>query len=110
MTDLEIHLSVLDKCRTAINKASGQYEDTLHERNPGALEYDDDGDLKSNRAPVSAGCFGDLTDSGTLAGAANDVWTALIREMDQARRKLSKVEDGLNDVEENIRSANRATS
>ncbi|MEV1168943.1 hypothetical protein [Nonomuraea sp. NPDC049784] len=110
MADLEIHLSTLDKCRTAIHKAAGQYETTLHERNPGALTYDDKGEPRNNRTPVSADTFGHLDNSGALATAANGVWTALIGEMDQARRKLNDVERGLSNVEENIRKAHKATS
>ncbi|MBE1590211.1 hypothetical protein ACFPOI_04185 [Nonomuraea angiospora] len=110
MADLEIHLSALDKCRTAIHKAAGQYEETLYDRNPGRLAYDDRGEPHNNRTPVAATAFGHLEDSGTLATAANGVWSAVIGEMDQARRKLGGVERGLSNVEENIRKAHRATS
>ncbi|MEU6777998.1 hypothetical protein ABZ912_02260 [Nonomuraea angiospora] len=110
MADLEIYLSALDKCRTAIHKAAGQYEETLNERNPGELTYDDRGEPRNNRTAVAAAAFGHLEDSGTLATAANGVWTAVIGEMDQARRKLGGVERGLSNVEENIRKAHRATS
>ena len=110
MADLDIHLSALDRCRTAIHKAAGQYEDTLTERNPGELTYDDDGEPRNNRSPVSGDIFGHLTDSGTLATAANGVWTAIIGEMDEARRKLGGTERGLSNVEENIRKTHKATS
>ncbi|MFI7127472.1 hypothetical protein ACIBQ1_17375 [Nonomuraea sp. NPDC050153] len=110
MADLEIHLSALDRCRTAIHTAAGQYEGTLHDRNPGKLTYDDHDEPRNNRTPVAAATFGHLEDSGTLAAAANNVWTALIGEMDQARRKLGGVERGLSNVEENIRKTHRATS
>lgn len=110
MADLDIHLSALDTCRTAIHTAAGQYEDTLTTRNPGKVTYDGEGDVRNNRTPVSADTFGHLDDSGALATAANDVWDALIGEMDEARRKLAATERGLSTVEENIRSANKATS
>ena len=54
MADLDIHLSALDKCRTAIHTAAGQYDETLREGNPGELTYDADDELKNNRTPVSA--------------------------------------------------------
>lgn len=114
MADLDIHLSALDKCRTAIHTAAGQYDDTLREGNPGELTYDAGGgaggELRNNRAPVSAATFGDLTDSAALAGAAHTVWTTVFREMDEARRKLAGAERGLSSVEENIRAAHKATS
>ncbi|MFC4015644.1 hypothetical protein ACFOY2_51130 [Nonomuraea purpurea] len=110
MADLDIHLSALDRCRTAINTATGQYEDTLSEHNPGELTYNDNGRPRSNRPPINADTFGDLTDSATLATASNDVWDTIIGEMDEARRKLADAERGLNSVEENIRSTHRATS
>ncbi|MGN9836753.1 hypothetical protein ACTMTI_01390 [Nonomuraea sp. H19] len=110
MADLDIHLSVLDKCRTALHKATSQYEDTLEERNPGELSYDDDGQALNNRPPISPDIFGHLKDSGTLAVAAQAVWSALISEMDEARKKLAGTERGLSNVEENIRRSNRATS
>jgi hypothetical protein len=110
MADLDIHLSALDKCRTAIHTAAGQYDDTLREGNPGELTYDANDELRSNRTPVSADAFGDLTDSGTLAGTADTVWTTVFREMDEARRKLGGTERGLSSVEENIRATHKATS
>ncbi|GAA3527031.1 hypothetical protein GCM10022419_002250 [Nonomuraea rosea] len=110
MADLDIHLSALDRCRTAIHTAAGQYEDTLTERNPGKLTYGDNGEPHNNRTPVGADTFGHLTDSGTLASAANDVWSAVIGEMDEARRKLAGTERGLSNVEENIRKTHKATS
>lgn len=110
MADLDIHLSALDKCRTAIHTAAGQYDETLREGNPGELTYDADDELKNNRTPVSTDAFGDLTDSGALAGAADTVWTTMFREMNEARRKLGETERGLSNVEENIREAHRATS
>ncbi|GAA3242665.1 hypothetical protein GCM10020216_069440 [Nonomuraea helvata] len=110
MADLDIHLSALDRCRTAIHKAAGQYEETLFDRNPGKITYDDKGEPRNNRTAVSADTFGHLDDSGALAKAANDVWDALIGEMDEARKKLAGTERGLSDVEENIRKAHRATS
>ncbi|MGN9783526.1 hypothetical protein ACTMTF_18980 [Nonomuraea sp. ZG12] len=110
MADLDIHLSALDKCRTAIRTAAGQYKDTLREGNPGKLTYDEGDELRNNRAPVSADAFGDLTDSGTLAGTADTVWTTVFREMDEARRKLAGAEHGMSSVEENIRAAHKATS
>ncbi|NJP98229.1 hypothetical protein HCN51_53910 [Nonomuraea sp. FMUSA5-5] len=108
--DLETHYSALDNCRTAIKRAAGQYEDTLTERNPGEITYGDDGAPVNNRTPVAAATFGDLTDSGALATAANDVWDAVITETDQARRKLRAVEHALSTVEENIRAAHGAGS
>jgi hypothetical protein len=110
MADLDIHLSALDKCRTAIHTANGQYEDTLREGNPGELTYDANDKLRNNRTPVSADIFGELTDSGAVAAAADTVWTTLLREMDEARRKLAGTERGLSNVEENIRAAHKATS
>lgn len=110
MADLDIHLSALDTCRTAIHTAAGQYDDTLREGNPGELKYDAGDELRNNRTPVSADAFGDLTDSGTLAGTADTVWTTVFREMDEARRKLGAIERGLSNVEENIRAAHKATS
>ncbi|MEV4562565.1 hypothetical protein AB0K12_02210 [Nonomuraea sp. NPDC049419] len=110
MADLDIHLSALDRCRTAIKKAAGQYQETLTERNPGELTYDADGEVHNNRTPVSADTFGHLPGSAGLASAANSVWSALIGEMDEARKKLAGTERGLSDVEENIRAAHRATS
>ncbi|MGP3911793.1 hypothetical protein OHA25_59345 [Nonomuraea sp. NBC_00507] len=110
MADLDIHLSALDRCREAINKAAGQYEDTLRERNPGRQAYDEHGNLRNNRTPVNEEIFGDLPDSGLLATAADNVWTAVAREMDQAYRKLDGTERGLSSVEENIRAAHRGTS
>ncbi|MEV0380018.1 hypothetical protein [Nonomuraea sp. NPDC050643] len=100
----------MDRCRTAIHKAAGQYEDTLIERNPGKLVYDDKGDVRNNRTPIGAELFGEVTDSATLAAEATSVWSALVGEMDEARRKLGDAERGLSNVEENIRAAHRATS
>jgi hypothetical protein len=110
MADLEIHFSVLDRCRTAIKKAAGQYQDTLVERNPGELTYDANGEIRNNRTPISADTFGHLPSSAGLASSANAVWSALISEMDEARKKLAATERGLSEVEENIRRAHRATS
>jgi hypothetical protein len=110
MTDMQIYLSALERCRTAIFTARGQYGDTLAQRNPGTLSYEADGDVRNNRTAVAAGTFGDLTDSGALAGSANAVWSTLINEMDQAHRKLRATETGLSNVADNIAAAQRATS
>ncbi|WP_043620967.1 hypothetical protein [Nonomuraea candida] len=110
MADLEAHYSALDRCRTAIGAAAGNYLATLVDRNPGEITYDDAGELRNNRTPVKAETFGDLAESGGLATAANDVWDAILGEMDQARRKLADTERALNTVEENLRAAHRATS
>ncbi|SEG99448.1 hypothetical protein SAMN05444920_11350 [Nonomuraea solani] len=110
MADLDIHLSALDKCRTAIRKAGGQYDDTLKESNPGKLLYDDNGDLRNNRVPIGGELFGELKDSAGLAAEATGVWSSVVSEMDHARNKLAGAERGLSDVEENIRKAHKATS
>lgn len=110
MTDLEMHFSALDRCRTAISKATSQYRETLTERNPGELAYEEDGRVRNNRTAIGASIFGDLPGSAALAGTANNVWSTLLDEMDQARRKLRDTETGLSNVDTNITEAHRATS
>ncbi|MEU4571958.1 hypothetical protein ACBI99_12275 [Nonomuraea sp. ATR24] len=110
MTDLEMHFSALDRCRTAISKATSHYRETLTENNPGEVTYEEDGRVRNNRTPISASAFGDLEGSAALAGCANGVWSTLLDEMDQARRKLRDTEAGLSNVETNITKAHRATS
>lgn len=109
MADLDLHLSALEKCRTAIYVTAGQYLGILTGHNPGELTYDDRGEIRNQRTPVARETFGALDDSAALAAEAGRVWDTIIGEMDAARRKLKGVEGGLSSVEENVRAAHRAT-
>ncbi|MFI6293156.1 hypothetical protein ACIBEJ_16320 [Nonomuraea sp. NPDC050790] len=112
MANLDIHFKALDECRTAINKARGQYGDVRSENNPGGdpPSYTKEGRVEIHRKGTPADACGDLKDSAALVKIVDEVWSTLINEGDQATRKLKDVEAGLNAVEENIRAAHKATS
>ncbi|MBB5074877.1 hypothetical protein [Nonomuraea endophytica] len=111
MANLEIHYKALDECRTAIYKAKNQYADVRLENNGGKEPtYNKEGTVEIQRKATPAEVAGHLKDSESLAKIVDEVWSTLINEGDQARRKLHDVEIGLSAVEQNVKDAHKATS
>ena len=92
----DIHFQALESCRTAVSKASGQYE-TLH------------GGLPETPG-TRAAAFGRVDGAAALAGAIDTAFAALTAEVADARTKLKGVERALESVQDNVRTANTATS
>ncbi|WP_328855629.1 hypothetical protein OHB01_16935 [Microbispora hainanensis] len=96
MTGFDIHFQALESCRTAVRKAWGQYE-SLHgglPETPGARAAD----------------FGHVDGAAALAAAVDTAYSALTSEAADARTKLKGVERALETVQDNVRTANEATS
>ncbi|MEV4893619.1 hypothetical protein AB0K48_29970 [Nonomuraea sp. NPDC055795] len=111
MANLEIHYKALDQCRTAIYKAKNQYGDVRLENNDGKEPtYNKEGKVEIRRKATPAEAAGHLKDSDALVKIVDEVWSTLINEGDQAKRKLHDVEIGLSAVEQNIKDAHKATS
>jgi hypothetical protein len=92
----DIHFQALESCRTAVSKAWGQYE-SLH----GGLP----------EAPgTPAAAFGHADGAAALAAAVDTAYAALTAETSDARNKLKGVERALESVQDNVRTANKATA
>ncbi|MBX6385162.1 MAG: hypothetical protein IRZ07_19695 [Microbispora sp.] len=96
MAGFDIHFQALESCRIAVRKAWGQYE-SLH----GGLP----------EAPgTPAAVFGHVDGAAALADAVDTAYAALTAEVGDARTKLKGVEQALESVQDNVRTANKATS
>ncbi|MEV7803887.1 hypothetical protein AB0O28_13140 [Microbispora sp. NPDC088329] len=96
MAGFDIHFQALESCRTAVSKAWGQYE-SLH----GGLP-------ETPGTPAAA--FGHVDGAAALAEAVGTAYAALTAETADARNKLKGVERALETVQDNVRTAHKATS
>ncbi|MEU7877329.1 hypothetical protein [Microbispora bryophytorum] len=96
MAGFDIHFQALESCRTAVSKAWGQYE-SLH------------GGLPETPG-TRAAAFGHVDGAAALAAAVDTAYAALTVEVADARTKLKGVERALESVQDNVRTAHKATS
>ncbi|HEX4815301.1 MAG TPA: hypothetical protein VFV66_21375 [Nonomuraea sp.] len=94
MTALDLHFQALEDCASAARKVAREL-----------------GDLVSGypAASTDSTIFGRLADSAGLAGAVNQVESVVDGELGDARGKLDGVERALDRVEQNVRTADRAS-
>nr|WP_189181284.1 hypothetical protein [Microbispora rosea] len=96
MAGFDIHFQALESCRTAVRRAWGQYE-SLH----GGLPDSPD---------TGSALFGRVDGAAALAEAVDTAYGVLSAETADARTKLKGVERALEAVQDNVRTAHKATS
>ncbi|MFI9550143.1 hypothetical protein [Nonomuraea endophytica] len=96
---VDVSYQAFDECRTRIRAAS--------------KEFDLDFILKDSQAKppaelTDAKLFGKLDGAAQLAAKVDATWTGIRVELDSGQIKLESVERALNDVETNLRTADKA--
>ncbi|GGQ02559.1 hypothetical protein GCM10010140_35920 [Streptosporangium pseudovulgare] len=93
MAGVDIHFQMLDQCRTTAKTLAGKFEEL-------------GGQYPAKTADSSV--FGRLTDSSGLAAALDTVEKTLDDQLGRVGKKLRLVERALDQVQDNVRGANRA--
>ncbi|MFD0891224.1 hypothetical protein ACFQ08_42310 [Streptosporangium algeriense] len=93
MAGIDYNYDALEHCRTTVKKLTGKFG-----------ELGDPYPAKVTDSTV----LGRLTDSSTLATALDGIEKTIDEELANVTGKLKDVEHALNDIEDNVRTANRA--
>ncbi|MEV0617208.1 hypothetical protein AB0I81_28070 [Nonomuraea sp. NPDC050404] len=103
MTILEIRYQAIEDCAGA---ARGVVKELTYSGQQ--IDTSDLGELVGGLTGSDA--FGQLPKATDLAEAVNSVETALGREFEAARGKIEEVAGALDQVEKNVRAANKAST
>ncbi|MBB4918692.1 hypothetical protein ACFY19_39685 [Streptosporangium saharense] len=93
MAGIDYNYDALEQCRTTVKKLVGRFGDL--------------GDPYPAKGTDST-MFGRLTDASNLATALDGIEKTIDEELANVTGKLKDVEHALNDIEDNVRTANRA--
>lgn len=93
MAGVDVHFSALDRCRTAAKTGATNFE-TLLEKYPAAA--------------TDSSLFGKVAGASALATVIDGVENTVSDERDEVVSKLRGTERALDDVETNIREADKA--